>query len=120
MIVYKAIKRDHEGKLSSTFAFGKAEKYYRQGVNHHAPYWLADKGYHLIAFKSLKRAMAWGKPRGTEVWECEATGIIPYTDLPQRLYIYSLSSGDMNPSEDGAWPKDTIMCKTIKLLKEVT
>lgn len=121
MIVYKVMHRSSRKSkaLTSAITFGKAEKHYRPGVNHHAPHWLTEQGYHMTAFRTLMHARSWRKSNTTEVWRCEATDIIRYKALPQRCLLYALSNGDI-VAAGNLWPEGTIMCKTIKLLEEVT
>lgn len=117
MIVYKAVSRGYGGGLSSAVVSGKANTRYRLGVNHHAPRWLADEGYHLTAFKTLRQARNWARDPET-IWRCEATDIIRHEALPPRCYGYHLVDGDIVVASL-PWPEGTIMCKTIKLLKEL-
>ena len=118
--VYKIFDLDGQNNLCSLIVFGKARKTYRLGVANRAPRWLAEKGYHITAFNSLKNAehflLCW-RANSRQIWECEATGV--FSDMRGRCEQESLSDGKLTRLTYVGWPNGTVMCKTLKLVKEV-
>ena len=118
--VYKIVGLDGENNLSSLIVFGKARKTYEPGIAHRAPKWLAGMGYHLIAFDRLENALHFTRKwrnASFRIWECEATGV--FGDLPKPLSQFDLCEGKIILPATGLWPRGTVMCKTLKLVREV-
>ena len=120
MIVYKVVQRTYPDKLISVIMTGKASIQYYPNIVCTAPKWLADKGYHLMAFKRFKDARYFAVGN-QQIWRAEVTETT--SNLPERLFISVLHKGKVIPSggkTDGkTWPRGTVMCKTIKLIKKV-
>jgi len=101
-----------------------AQVEYKQNEIVTAPKWLADRGYHLVAFEDLFSAIDWHIMHSGELWLAEATGIIR---LPARaIDLDMLERGILKRNIVGLlfpplrfWPPGTVMCKTIKLLEKV-
>ena len=117
--VYKLIHLDAASKRTSWLVLGKASKFYEPGVTHRAPKWLAVESYHLTAFDSLANLKYFTDGFYSycyEIWECEATGV--FDDLPKLCEPLFLQDGKLI-KKSSLWPKGTVMCKTLKLIRKV-
>ena len=119
MRVYKVVERQGR-ELRSAVAYGMAKVIYkREWVE--APEWLAEQGYHLTAFKSLEDAVRFRNVyslNDAEVWEAEADGVTD--NLPCIASVNLLSIGRIvSNSVYPGWPKGTVMCKRLKLVRRV-
>jgi hypothetical protein len=112
-IVYKLTTPN----MRSIIAGGHADVKYSTEAAVSAPDSLARRGYLLTAFKNKEVALAWA-PTSYRVWEAEATGVTEV--LPPCCSILRIGTGQLMPIEGKAWPAGTVMCKTIKLLREIT
>lgn len=121
-IVYKLVCEEPNKALTSALVGGKAEKIYKPGRAQRAPEWLARQGYYITAFSNRKAARLFAiaaLPRSeSQIWKCEATGVIPRSKLPLICWMRGLRAGRLTPATM-SWPTDTVMCKTIKLLERV-
>jgi len=110
--VYKVVSREF-GELHSAMAHGLAEVVYDPKKWVEAPKWLAEKGYHLFAFKSLECAMEFAKEfRGHEVWEAEAEEVTE--TLPPFCDLTKLARGRLTEEQDIEYPSGTVMCKRLR------
>ena len=138
MIVYKVLRKD----MKSAWATNKSMVTYKIDKWVFAPKWLAKMGYHLLAFRTLRDAKNFSALNGViyrkrdpqrhlyenqcgEIYRAEAreaTTILPTmvhnlcTDTKMRFMNY------LNTHIGGSiyeFPKGTIMCKQIKLIKKV-
>jgi hypothetical protein len=123
--VYKIVKRVN-GKLVSITASGKAKVQYKPGEWTYPPEWLKDKGYDLFAFSKLQYAIDFYQHhyyrymynlRNFQFWEAQSKVI----SLPtkRRLDLFSLNNGEINILAPKEWPKGTVCCPELKLLKQV-
>ena len=99
---------------------------YEVGKWRHTPKHMAKKGYYLTCFKSLDEARSFTCHKlacgnNYRIWECEARKIF----LPR---VSRLSYGSLDRLYDHLqfytdplwnWPKGTMMCKAIKLRKQI-
>jgi len=119
--VYKVVERLSDGKLVSPVAYGAAEVIYVPGKWVQAPEWLQKLGYHLTAFINYMDACTFAEnlwqARFLEIWLAEAKGILER--LPPTKDLASLAYGGLE-GEGVGWPKGTIMCKALKLLRKVS
>ena len=118
MIVYKVVQRTYPDKLISVIVSGKASIQYYPNVTCTAPKWLANKGYHLMAFKRFKDARLFAiSGSNQEIWRAEATETT--SKLLEHCFLTCLHDGKARLSGGKTWPDGTIMCKTIQLLRRV-
>lgn len=121
-IVYKLIREQPRNILTSIVVTGKAAKIYKPGIAQRAPKWLAERGYYITAFRNRRAAHLFAMaafPGGeSQIWRCEATEVIPRSKLPPICWMSDLAAGTLARAAM-TWPTDTVMCKTIKLLKRV-
>jgi len=112
MRVYKVVFKARDGRLTSAIALVE----YQPGQWAEAPKWLAEKGYHLFAFKTLEDArVAIGDSLCKdffEIWEAEAEGIVE--DLPEPADRIVLAEGKI-VKDDIGYPDGTVMAKRLKV-----
>ena len=92
-----------------------------------APGWMANRGYHLLVFDTLKDAKFWTNLNDWVILECECEE--EADRLPVMLYWHSshrwkerLERGDgLRDLEDSGrrWPDGTRMFKRVRPLREV-
>lgn len=111
MIVWKVT----DGYNCSLAVYRKASVQYKIGKIARAPKWLARKGFHLFAFKTLRAARRWVSSSG-RIYRAEAKKTTQ--KLPQFQHVCWLTIGEMIPA-NCSFPLGTIMCKEITLLDEV-
>jgi len=126
MKVYKIV-RNIDGELVSVGATGMARIVYKPHEWISAPRQLAERGYHITAFRSLRRAAinlhvlsSYTLPSvyGFELWEAEAEGIT--RKLPPMLNMLQLAKGQFKEHlAPDLWAYGTIMCRRIKLIKKL-
>ena len=116
--VYKVVFRGEHGELRSILAYGDAEVVYTPNKWVEAPRWLAKEGYYLTAFKTIEDALDFvdGVSLRFEIWEAEAQGIIK--KLPNPCDIDSLADRKLVPLKL-EWPRGTIMCQRLRLIRRV-
>jgi hypothetical protein len=90
-----------------------------------APSWLAERGYHLLAFDTIESARKFArnnKPQviGVEqrIYRCMAEGI-KSQPLPHQLSIQVLESGKFSFMNSGMWPNGTVMAEKLMPIKEI-
>lgn len=119
-IVYKVVHMGQEPYESKTYSSrivdGYAEVEYKEGKFVHAPRWLARRGYHLLVFDSIERAVEFVGYQSASIWESEATGEV---ELPPFLDGHVLGYYKKFVEDYGTWPKGTKMYKRVKLLRRV-
>ena len=117
--VYKVIRREDEF-LYSFWAGSCARVKYQPNEWAQAPDWLSEKGYHLLAFKSLDMAR---KLHGYmdinyEIWE--AVGESEILALPPVRDPIDLGHGSLWHRDDAPlWPEGTCMFRRVKLVKRI-
>lgn len=122
MRIWKVVSK-RENNLYSYAARNKALVQYKIGKWVQAPKWLKEKGYYLTAFITYEQAFNFIPSRATRlaIYRAKAKGIIK--ELPHIYSVNYLSSmggfGEFVHPEDRVWPLGTIMCKKIKLIKEI-
>ena len=122
MTVYKVVYRHTKDRtLRSPWSTGLSQVIYRPSEWTKAPDWLAEKGYHLLAFDSREEACSWPKfmryMDRVEVWE--AVGESEILPLPLYLYMPNLKQGLIDHWESGTWPARTRMFRKIKLVRRI-
>ena len=125
MIVYK-VTDEEGGKHYSWAAGGMARIEYIVGVPVIAPDWLAERGYHIVAFSNLEDAqkyITWersnllGERFPFGLWEAEAEDLVA---TPPICYLSKLFDGCLEVCEMlDEWFKGTIMVKKLTLLRRV-
>lgn len=119
MKTYYKVVRD---KLQSAFIDGKWQVRYKLNEWVSAPLLLADRGYGLTVFKSQADARYFiHLERGEKrLFACRI-------QTPMELssfHIVLIVNGDLPPYSDPpyrkSWPPGTVMCKKVKLVKEIT
>jgi len=104
--------------LYSAVVYNKAGIRYKKLGWNVAPKWLAQMGYHLLAFRTIEDAVKFGIDQdlgSVDIWEVELMGIIK--KMPPKLDIHQICCGNTVPFGD--WPEGTIMAKKVKLIKKV-
>jgi hypothetical protein len=99
---------------------GKADVTYVPGEWAETPEWLAEAGYYLLVFSSLKAARRFVQGlQYREIWTCRCEGKM---NIPAHsLRLTGLSLGFLEPlPEIGMWPVCSRMFKRVKLLEKVT
>lgn len=121
MKVYKVVRRDSEGRLTSAvIRKGAALVRYVPGEKAQSVFTLL--GYGLLVFKKLQDAKEFFSfQHGSEIWSAEAEDEMP---LPNRVDIDHLNRGLLNTAiamkfraEMERWPEGTSMFRTITLNK---
>ena len=104
---------------TSAVCFERALTEYPVGKWARAPLWLADRGYHLLAFKTRAAARIFKSQFPFRV-VCKAQAIGVTAVLPPRR---SLDTVDMHTFRSyrlgypaGRWDEGAVMCQAIKLL----
>jgi hypothetical protein len=119
--VYKVVRCTDYGLLVSAVVRDKAMVVYTPGETAYPPEWLEAKGYGLLAFRTLKAAMAF-KNRWTKDTKFSTYPIYRGHGKPIRLKqpldIISLSDGRFI-RQYNSFPAGTVMLETITLEKEV-
>ena len=123
MIIYKVTTRT--GK--SCLAKGKARVQYAIGKPARAPEWLAEKGYHPCAFRTLGSARNFHieqtgyynyNHRGWKIYKAEGKGIMQ--KKRERFKLIGIARGIfMENFWFKCFPTNTVMCREITLLEEV-
>ena len=113
--MYKVVRRTDVG-LVSPVATGNASVTYVPGRPARAPDWLAERGYHPVAFNSRERALAFILADDVEVWEAEARGILER--LPDFLSTDDLRIAQIVRANDW-WPPGTVMALELTLRRRV-
>jgi hypothetical protein len=117
---YKVIREEND-KLFSCWVLGQGRVEYRIGKSVEAPSWLAERGYHLTFFKTLRNARRFASNllsdpyRSIKIYRCEVKE--PLKNLPSTWLMtcgFVVLGASLRP-----WPKGTKMAKGIKLLREV-
>ena len=106
--------------LYSAIVYNKAGIRYKKLGWNVAPKWLAEMGYHLLAFRTIEDAVKFGLDEGlvsVDIWEVELMGIIK--KMPPKLDIGQICYGNKKAVPFGDWPEGTIMAKKVKLIKKV-
>jgi len=121
MNVYKVVERLDDGTLASAVAFGKAKVVYIPNEWVAAPKWLRESGYHLTAFREYEYAYTFAKKvisfKPWEIWLAEAEGVLE--KLPPSRYMLLLAQGKLGEYAWDSWPKGTVMCRALKLVKKL-
>ena len=109
-------------KTFSRFAEGESRVTYELKKWVQAPEWLRNKGYHLFAFSNYEKAEEFVLEAydnmGGIIYKARAKEVTKI--LPVKCYREDLANGNLNPKRwDTTWPRDTIMCKKIQILKIV-
>ncbi len=117
--VYKLFMVDDEGNLLSWAADGVALVHYQVGEWSQAPEELAEKGYHLTAFRTLAHLVQYDKSiYPNRRYKCLAKGQKPLLPLGK---FSPLSRGEIEPSPPYyRWPSGTVMYQWIKPIEAVT
>ena len=111
-VYYKVTRR---GNISAVVN-GHASVIYSKDKYVTAPDWLAERGYYLTVFKSLRaaKAFAWGEH---EIWECKVKELqntrLPFRDMAE------LAHGRLGLGSGGAYPAGTTWAKEVKLIRRV-
>ena len=105
-------------KFSPAHARGSASVDYEIGKLTTAPPWLAEKGYDVTVFRTLKAAADFARGMyGKVIFRAAVMG--PVTEpLPIAISSY-LRRGALRPSKRSSWPKGTAMVKGVIPLAEV-
>ena len=126
MKAYKIVMDFYAIENRSACATNRGRVNYSKREAVEAPFWLAERGYHLTAFEDIETAREWLKSfapeslRGTwwTLWEVEGNDQV--AELPPLCRLDDLGEGRLTPWGKGAtWPKGTVMFRSIKLGKEV-
>lgn len=121
MKAYKVFHKCLNKELCSLFTFNKAEVYYKKDCLNTAPKWLAEKGYHPVAFKTLKdvelACRDWKLVWDYEIWEVELKGVVK--KLPVALSYINISRGFIDLNNTNYWTKGTVMGKKVRLVRRV-
>lgn len=125
MKAYKVIARTKDLKrqkyiMYSAVVRDKARVRYKKLGWNVAPKWLAQNGYHLVAFRTIEDAVKFGLDEdlvSVDIWEVELMGIIK--KMPPKLDIHQICRGNKEAVPFGDWPEGTIMAKKVKLIKKV-
>ncbi len=122
MKCYKVTKENDRSIVSGN----DAVVHYLIGENVTAPKYLAEQGYHLTAFQTLKNAKEaskhffWANDKNAIIWE--ASGQAEIKKLPLIATRRSVDHKERSLKAIGSscgWPKNTLMFKKLKLLKIV-
>ena len=119
---FKVVSRiEGSSHYASAIATGPARVYYSVGCFAKAPKWLADQGYHLTVFDSLKNAATFvsSSSGASSIFRCECLGKVP---LPDAQYVRGVSSGALDDSDHSThdWPKGTGMFRRVKIIDRVS
>lgn len=126
-IYYKVVQnRPGDFELKSKVARYNAMVTYQEGVYIEAPAHLANMGYHLCVFRSLKQArlFIFDTPISSAIYAAHVQGVIKV--LPPRLRVTYISQNTKISIRDGLddlepnWPIGTVMAKKVKLLERVS
>ena len=86
-----------------------------------APDWLRKHNYHLTAFTKYDDAYVFAKKvinvKPFEIWLAEAKEVLE--KLPPSRYMLLLAQGKLGEYTWDSWPKGTVMCKALKLVKKL-
>lgn len=113
--VYKVTSPDQ----TSVYAKGPALVYYSIETKTKSSRWLADRGYHLTAFKELQHARDFVKRIsnvGFLLWEAEGWGEVM---LSFCCSLESLSQGVLSLYESPRWPEGTVMFRSMRLIRVI-
>lgn len=121
----KVVRVEDDGKLVSVLALGKAMVEYKPGEWVESPAWLAEKGYFLTVFDSVKHAKkfiyrnSFDIVAEVEIWECETDGVVD--NMPRRGTLPELGEGIISIPTSGnpPWPAGTVMARRVRLTKRV-
>jgi hypothetical protein len=105
---------------NSIVAPGKSSVYYEVDEWVTAPTWLADNGYGIFVFNTLRDAMEFSRCFYRPIiWECEIEGI--YSELPLAIQADGLEHGWIAFTDPlFCFPEGTIMVEKVKLIRKVT
>lgn len=112
MIVWKVTN----SRNKSAVACRKAVVQYKIGKSVKAPEWLAEQGYHLFAYRRLKDAKR-EIVDGERIYKAEGKNTTK--KLPLFCNFFKIDDGILKIHKYFIFPKGTIMCKEITLLKEI-
>jgi len=114
--------------LCSLTAWGKADVSYSIGEWSSAPGWLLKRGYGLMVFQDIAcvheflrhEFLRYEPPLSPPpLYRVAIEGLLP-PPLPPRQLLYALSCGQFQDDlKDTTFPKGTLMCRRVKLLREV-
>jgi len=117
VIVWKVTNSDKR----SVVARFLAEVQYKMGKPAKAPQWFADRGYYLFAFSRLKDAREYVTGINNRVYRAEGKNVT--RKLPQFCDTFEIDMRRLTISQslggNRQFPKNTVMCEEITLLKEV-
>ena len=120
MKCYKVTKEDNRSIISDD----DATVHYLNGEYVTAPEYLADQGYHLTAFRTLKDAEEvakyyfWNEVENAVIWEASGKGKIETLPLIGKRASVDYKGELVQPIEGRHdWPENTLMFKEIKLIK---
>ena len=120
MECYKVTREDNKSIVSED----DAAVYYLNGEYVTAPEYLAEQGYHLTAFQTLKDAKEaakyyfWADSENVIIWK--ALGKAKIKELPSICTRRSVEYKGKSVQAIGGrnrWPKNTLMFKKLKLVK---
>jgi len=115
--VYKVVE-NRFGVLTSYMGVKRAQVVYKPGEWVEAPGWLAEKGYHITAYRDMRCAEEDMRAApNQELWLAEAEGILE--QLPPSCQPNLLAEGILEPNVFPTWPPDTIMCRRLKLIRRL-
>jgi len=110
-----------EGKLVSSTVEGKAMVEYKPRKYVKAPEWLSKKGYNLLVFDNLEKAINFANNSSARtemnVWKCKIKGKkkkLPVFKSPDVLGLGKLSECNWMD-----WPDGTVMAKEVKITEPV-
>lgn len=125
MKVFKIVRYNIDGSLISFFAEGKALVRYIPNEKTYPPMWLAEQGYHLVAFLSflsakdyLERSLDVYRTVNFQLWEAEVSETDILMNFPNRINMRNLKIGRLD-GESRCWINGTIMCKNLTLIRRI-
>ena len=117
MIAYKVLSVTDCGILISHIAENAALVQYDLDKEITAPKWLADVGYHLLVFDTLRNAENYNNDRpGIVIWEVEVDELLPPLT---RGDMTNLDKGFLTCTQALPWPDGTYMARSLKLVRQV-
>ena len=115
MIAYKVVYHKRN-KYSSAFIGGFAKVTYLKEKENFPPDWLAEKGYGICCFETLRQAKRFAITNNTPIiWKVKGTKI----PLQPHANMIELEEERKITTSKFLFPKGTIMLKSVTFIEEL-